>query len=340
MEPRFEEIQILTDPGQTPIRLDKFLLDRLEKTSRSKIQSGIKQGLVLVNGKTVKSNYLVRPNDTIDVSIPRFHDEFTILPEDIPLDIRYEDDDVLVVHKPPGMVVHPGVGNWSGTLVNALAHYFKNSPLPIKEGNFEDRPGLVHRIDKDTSGLLLIAKTEEAMSNLGKQFFDHTIDREYAAIIWGQPEEESGTIEGNIGRSKENATKYKVFEDEGKHAITHYKVEEGLYYVSHVSCRLETGRTHQIRVHMSHLGHPLFNDEKYGGSRIVKGTVFSKYRRFVEHGFDMCPRQALHARLLGFTHPRTGERMTFEADMPEDMSAVLTRWRNYLTSREKAMKDL
>ncbi len=342
VEIKHEELQIKVDPGQTSIRLDKYLLGKMEAVSRSKIQTGIKNGLVQVNGKQVKSNYLIRPSDVIDLQIPRSHEDFVVKPQDIPLDIRYEDDDVMIIHKPPGMVVHPGTGNWDGTLVNGLAYYFGKKDLPIKEGNNADRPGLVHRIDKDTSGLLVIAKNEPAMAHLGKQFFDHSIEREYEAIMWGEPDELKGTIDEYIGRSKEHATKYKVYEDrdEGKHAITHYEVVEPLYYISRVRCVLETGRTHQIRVHLAHLGHPLFNDAKYGGNRVVKGTVFSKYKRFVENAFELCTRQALHARKIGFIHPTTGKRMVFEADLPADMEAVLEKWRSYLTSREAALKNL
>ncbi|MGB4959390.1 MAG: RluA family pseudouridine synthase, partial [Saprospiraceae bacterium] len=264
-----------------------------------------------------------------------------VQPEDIPLDIVYEDAHVMVVNKAPGMVVHPGVGNHNGTLVNALMHYYQNHPLPLLQGNKEDRPGLVHRIDKDTSGLLLIAKSDFAMTYLAKQFFDHTIDREYIALVWGDVAEDKGTINANIGRHEKDRTimSVQVEEDEGKTAITHYEVLEKLYYVTLVKCRLETGRTHQIRVHMKHAGHTLFNDEKYDGNRILKGTVFSKYKQFIDNCFSMMPRQALHARSLGFVHPETKEYMSFEVDMPQDFQDLLDKWRGYVASRKELLDD-
>ena len=334
----FEHFRFEVDPNQSPMRIDKFIQDRISNISRNRVQNALRQQAVLVNGKVVKANYKVRPKDTIVIQMdepPREH--LAVLPENIPLDIRYEDEQVMVIHKPPGMAVHPGVGISSGTLVNALVYYFQNKELPVKEGNDVDRPGLVHRIDKNTSGLLVIAKTPEAMTHLSKQFFDHSIERSYRALVWGEPEELEGTIVGNIGRHPNNRTRFHVFADGegGKHAITHYKVIEPLYYVSLIACQLETGRTHQIRVHMSHFGHPVFNDDRYGGDRIRKGTVYTKYRRFVENCFDMLPRQALHAFSLGFVHPATGEKMYFEAPLPDDMQVVLDRWRNYLSSRKK-----
>ncbi|MFK7807479.1 MAG: RluA family pseudouridine synthase [Saprospiraceae bacterium] len=336
-EQTFEHFRCKADPKQGPMRIDKFIQDRMMNVSRSRVQNALKKQEVLVNGKPVKANYKVRPNDLIVIETdepPR--EKQGLIAQDIPLDIRYEDDHLMVVHKAPGMVVHPGVGVSSGTLVNALKYYFSTLNLPIKEGNEADRPGLVHRIDKNTSGLLVIAKTPEAMTHLGKQFFDHSIERTYWALVWGEPEETEGTITGNIGRHPSNRTKYSVFIDgeEGKHAVTHYKVIEPLYYVSVVECRLETGRTHQIRVHMAHLGHPVFNDDKYGGDKVRKGTVYTKYRRFVENCFDLVPRQALHARSLGFIHPATGEKMYFEADLPDDIQSALNRWRKYLSSRK------
>lgn len=333
----YEHFSIQVDPGQSPVRIDKFVFEKMEQTSRNRIQNAIKAGAVLVNTKLVKSNYKVRPNDSIKVILPKPPiDQYEIGPEDIPLDIRYEDDDILVIYKAPGMVVHPGVGNYTGTLVNALVFYFKKTALPLLEGNRLDRPGLVHRIDKNTSGLLVIAKTDFAMTHLAGQFFDHSIEREYIAIVWGNFEEESGTIQGNIGRHPRERKKMAVFQDDegGKHAVTHYEVIEDLYYVSLVKCKLETGRTHQIRVHMSHIGHPIFNDDRYGGDRIVKGTVFSKYKQFVGNCFDMLPRHALHARSLGFIHPVKKEFMKYEADAPEDFIATLDKWRGYLGSRK------
>ncbi len=332
---------IIVDKGQKPVRIDKFLLDRLEDTSRNRIQNAIKAGSILVFDKPVKSNYKVRPNDNISLVLPSNPDEKeSLTPQDIPLNIVYEDDDVMVVNKKPGMVVHPGVGNPDGTLVNALLYYFqqKDKDLPILNGNNASRAGLVHRIDKDTSGLIIIAKTEFAMTHLAKQFFDHTIDREYVSLVWSAPEEQKGTIVGNIGRHRNDRMLMTVMdEDEGKHAVTHFEVLEDLYYVSLVKCQLETGRTHQIRVHMKHIGCTLFNDERYGGDRILKGTVFNKYKQFVENCFKLCPRQALHARTLGFTHPRTGERILLEAPLPKDISDLLEKWRGYHLSRKQLM---
>lgn len=336
----YEHSRIVVDPGQSPIRLDKFLVTKIERTSRSRLQQLIKAGGVIVNDVAAKANYLVQPKDVIMVYMPQGpnHSE-TIKKQDIPLDIRYEDDDLLIVHKPAGMVVHPGISVYDGTLVNALAYYLSNLNLPVMPGNLVDRPGLVHRIDKNTTGLMVVAKTEAAMTHLAKQFFDHTIERRYQALIWGQPEELEGTIEGNIGRHPRFRDKMTVFaEDEGgKAAITHYKVIEQMYYVSLVECKLETGRTHQIRVHMKHIGHPLFNDDRYDGNRVVKGTVFSKYKSFVENCFKMIPRHALHAKSLGFIHPNTGEKMHFESDLPEDMQSVLDKWRIYLSGRKELL---
>ncbi len=340
-ESLYELHKIIVDPKQSFIRIDKFLMTKLERVTRNKIQKAIKNEEVKVNDKIIKSNYKVRPNDIISFLLPKPSTETSgVIAENIPLDIKYEDDDLLVVYKPPGMVVHPGFGNKTGTLVNALAHYFKEIELPVKEGNLSDRPGLVHRIDKDTSGVLVIAKTEEAMSHLGKQFYNHTVERKYQALVWGSPEETSDTIETYIGRDPSNRTRFMAFteEEEGKHAITHYKVLEDLYYVSLIECQLETGRTHQIRVHLKHIGHPLFNDAKYNGDRIVKGTVFSKYKTFVENNFKILNRQALHAKSLGFIHPRTGEKMYFETDLPDDMMQCLERWKKYLSGRKSHEK--
>lgn len=312
------------------------------KTSRNRIQNAIKANAILVNNEVVKANYKIRPNDVVTLKLDRPPHEHTgVVPENIPLDIRYEDDDLLIVHKPAGLVVHPGVGVRSGTLVNALAYYFQSLDLPIKAGNESDRPGLVHRIDKDTSGLLVVAKTDAAMTHLSKQFFDHTTERRYWALVWGEPDEEEGTIEGDIGRDPRHPMLRKVFTENdtgtGKHAITHYKVLERLYYVSLLECRLETGRTHQIRIHMKHSGHPLFGDVRYGGDRVVKGTVFTKYRQFVDNCLKMMPRQSLHAKSLGFIHPTTGEKMYFESELPEDFRSVLEKWRNYVNGRRELM---
>lgn len=329
--------RVIVDPGQQPLRIDKFLMDRLEKVSRNRIQNGIKQGAILVNDKKVKPNHIVKPLQEITLVLPEPpREDHEVEPEDIPLEIIYEDDDVLIVNKPAGMVVHPGTGNYSGTLVNALAFYMGNKERPVMEGNPNNRPFLVHRIDKDTSGLLVIAKTEIAMSELAKQFFDHSIERKYQAIIWGSFDSDSGTIKGHIGRSSKDRRVMKVFPEgeEGKDATTHYKVLQDLYYVSLVECQLETGRTHQIRVHMKYKGHPIFSDAKYGGDKVVKGTVFSKYKSFVFNTFKEMPRQALHAKSLGFVHPSTGEKMYFESDLPNDMTATLERWNKYLETRK------
>ena len=335
----YEHKRIVIDPKQTPTRIDKFLLDRLFQVSRNRIQNALHTGSIKVNDKMVKPNFKIKPGHVITIVLPTPpKEDGPIVPNDIPLDIRYEDDSLLIVHKSPGMVVHPGVGNPDHTLVNALAHYYQISKFPVMEGNLSNRPGLVHRIDKDTSGLMVIAKTEQAMTHLAKQFFDHTVERTYQALIWGEPHETEGTVDANIARDTK-FTLYKVYDDPeiGKHAVTHYKVLERLYYISVVECQLETGRTHQIRVHMKYKGHPIFNDEKYGGNRVVKGTVFDKYRRFVENSFKLIPRQALHAKSLGFVHPRTGEKMYFESEMPEDFQAVMTRWRTYLGGRKELL---
>ncbi len=337
VEDYYQLAEITVDGGQTPIRIDRFLMDRLEKATRNKIQNAIKKGLIRVNEKNVKANYKVRPKDHIRVLLenePRGGGP--VKPEPMDLNIVFEDDDILVIDKPAGLVVHPGVGNWSGTLVNGLVHYFDSKQLPVMVGNQPDRPGLVHRIDKDTSGLLVIAKTEEAISGLSKQFFDHTIDRSYLALVWGDVQDNKGTISGNIGRHPTKRMEMCVFDEDqgyGKHAVTHYEVVENLYYVTLVRCKLETGRTHQIRVHMKYIGHTLFNDQRYGGDRVLKGTVFSKYKQFVENTFDVMPRQALHAESLGFVHPVSGENMFFESPLPADFLAALERWRKYTSQR-------
>ncbi len=326
----FEHYRIVIDKGQTPIRIDKFLSEKLANATRNKVQQAIDAGSILVNDKSTKANYKIRPMDDIKVMLAKPPRESEVHSENIPLDIVFEDPYLLIVNKPPGMVVHPAHGNWSGTLVNGLVYYFEN--LPEMKGN-TGRPGLVHRIDKDTSGLLVIAKTEEVMSNLASQFFHHTIDRTYQALIWGEPVEDEGTIVGNVGRSAKNRKVMDVFPegDQGKHAVTHWKVLKRLRYVSLVQCNLETGRTHQIRAHMKYLGHPLFNDAMYGGDKIRKGTQFSKYKSFVQNCFDLMPRQALHAMSLGFVHPITQEKVYFEVSLPEDFQSVLEKWESYVT---------
>lgn len=335
----FAEIKV--DGKQSPLRIDKFLNIRLQ-LSRSRIQETIKMGNVTVDGKAVKANHKIKPGEFIKVILPRFYDDtLPLLPEDIPLDIRYEDDDLLVLHKPYGLVVHPGVGNWTGTLANALSHHF-GEQLPVLSGNPNNRIGLVHRIDKDTSGLMVVAKSELAMTHLAKQFFDHTIDRTYYALVWGDLEEDKGTISNHIGRDDRQPRINRVYPEGeyGKWAVTHYEVVERLYYVTLVKCQLETGRTHQIRVHFKHLGHPLFSDKHYGGDKIVKGTVYSKYKHYVEKIFKALPRQGLHAKSLGFTHPATGERMEFDSDLPSDMEEALQLWRSYVAQRQAGKKNM
>lgn len=325
----FEHHRIVADPGQSLLRIDKFLIDRLPNVTRTKIQEGIRLGFVKVNEKDIKPNYKIHPGDVVTVSFPEPPRDTDVKPENIPINIVYEDDYVMVVNKEAGMVVHPAYQNWSGTLVNALAYHFKE--LPHMPGN-EGRPGLVHRIDKDTSGLLVIAKTEAAITHLAKQFFDHSIERTYQAIVWGVPSPEAGTINVNVGRSLKDRRVTTAFPkgDFGRTAITHYKLLKDYRYVSLIECRLETGRTHQIRAHMKYLGHTLFNDEMYGGNEILKGTVFTKYKQFVENCFKILPRQALHARSLGFVHPISGKRLHFESDLPGDFVEVMEKWENYV----------
>ena len=328
-EELFEHFRLVADQGQAPMRLDVFMSTHLEDTSRSRIQQALKEKYVFVNDAQAKANYIVRPGDVIKFVMPYRRRGHEIIAQDIPLDIVYEDDDVLVVNKPAGMVVHPGHGNYEGTLVNALSHYLG---LVQEENAEDDRMGiLVHRIDKDTSGLLAVAKNEQVQLHLAKQFFDHSIERRYVAIVWGDVKDDEGTIEGNIGRDPNDRLRFRVYEDEdkGKHAVTHYKVLERFGYVTFVECKLETGRTHQIRVHMSRIGHPIFCDERYGGKEIRKGTIYAKYRQFIQNCFEICPRQALHAKTLGFVHPRTGEWKQFDSDVPEDMTALLDKWRKY-----------
>ncbi len=335
-----DELIITVDRHQSPLRIDSFLNDKIKNVSRTRIQQGIKAGAITVDGKVVKPNYKISPLEEIKVIVPH-HQPLEIIPENITLDIIYEDEEVLVVNKAAGMVVHPGVGNRSGTLLNALAFHLKIEP---EKGDFDkfnfSRLGLVHRIDKETSGLLVIAKTEFALSHLSKQFFDHTSTREYVALIWGELDDESGTIDINIGRHPRKRELYTVFTDgdQGKNAVTHWEVLENLYYVSLIKCILETGRTHQIRVHMQSLGHPVFNDERYGGDRIMKGTVYAKYKQFVDNLFEGFPRHALHAKTLGFTHPGTGVRMEFDSPLPPAFEYVLSKWRNYV-SNQKQLKS-
>lgn len=329
----YEHHRIVADKGQGVLRVDKFLFHKLENVSRSKIQNAAQAGNILANGTPVKPNYKVKPDDVIAVVLPHPPYEFQLIPQDIPLSIVYEDEHLIVVNKDAGLVVHPGHGNYDGTLVNALLYHLKDAPL-FQKG--EMRPGLVHRIDKNTSGLLVVAKTEEALNHLAKQFYDRTTKRRYIAMVWGGFDVEEGTITGNIGRSLKDRMKMFVFPegDDGKHAVTHYKVIENFGYVSLVECRLETGRTHQIRVHMEYMGHPIFNDDRYGGDRILKGTTFTKYKQFVQNCFTIMPRHALHAKSLGFEHPHTGEEMHFESDLPSDMLEVIEKWRIYVSSRD------
>ena len=322
----YEHYSFKADKGQQPFRIDKFLMNRIENATRNKIQQAAKNGKIYVNGVTVKQNYKVKAGDEIKVLFAHPPHEYLLTPENIPLDIVYEDEVLLVVNKPAGMVVHPGHGNYSGTLINALIYHFDNLPI-----NSSERPGLVHRIDKDTSGLLVIAKTEHALNHLSKQFFDKSSEREYVALVWGNVEEDEGTVRGHIGRHLRDRLQMAVFEDGslGKEAVTHYKVLERFGYVTLISCKLETGRTHQIRVHMKYIGHTLFNDERYGGDKILKGTTFTKYKQFVENCFQVLPRQALHAKTLGFEHPVTGTFLRFDTEIPEDMQACIEKWRTY-----------
>lgn len=327
-EEMYEHFSVVVDKGQSMMRLDKFLTQRMEHTSRNRIQTAADSHNILVNGVAQKSSYKVKPLDKISIVMPYPRRESEIVPENIPLEIIYEDADLIVVNKHAGMVVHPGVGNHSGTLVHALSYHLRDLEM-FSEGNA--RAGLVHRIDKDTSGLLVVAKNEKTHAALAKQFFDHTIYRRYVALVWGNLAEDEGTIVGHIGRNPKDRMQMFVFPngEEGKHAVTHFKVLRRYGYVTLVECRLETGRTHQIRVHMSWQGHPLFNDERYGGNRILKGTTFVKYKQFIENCFKLIPRQSLHARALGFVHPTSGEYVQFESELPEDFKAVLQKWDNY-----------
>lgn len=330
----YEHFRVVVDKGQAPVRIDKYLFERIVNASRNRIQTAADAGFVMANGKPVKSSYKVKPLDVLTVMMDRPKYDNDIVPEDIPLDIIYEDDDLMVINKPAGLVVHPGCGNYHSTLVNAIAWHLRD--VPSYNPN-DPQVGLVHRIDKDTSGLLVVAKTPDAKTSLGLQFYNKTTKREYNALVWGIIDEDEGTVEGNIGRNPKDRMQMAVMSDpeQGKHAVTHYHVLERLGYVTLVKCVLETGRTHQIRVHMKHIGHVLFNDERYGGHEILKGTHFSKYKQFVNNCFEICPRQALHAKTLGFVHPRTGKEMFFTSELPEDMANLLERWRNYISNREQ-----
>ena len=326
LEALHEHYNFTASSGQEPLRVDKYLMNFIEDATRNKIQQAAKDGCIWVDNIPVKSNYKVKAGDQIRVMLSHPPHESLLVAEDIPLTIVYEDDQLLVVNKNAGMVVHPGHGNYSGTLINALLHHFEGLPL-----NADDRPGLVHRIDKDTSGLLVVAKTPEAMTHLSKQFANKTSQREYIALVWGLIEDEEGTITGHIGRHLKNRLLMDVFEDgaHGKEAVTHFKVLERLNYVTLVSCQLETGRTHQIRAHFKHIGHPLFNDERYGGDQILKGTTFTKYKQFVHNAFKVLPRQALHAKTLGFEHPTSGKFLSFDSELPEDLNNCIEKWRSY-----------
>ncbi len=329
----FEHYRFVADQGQGLLRIDKFLSNRIEGTSRNRIQTAAEAGSILVNGSPVRSNYRVKPGEEVTIMMDYPRHEQKIVPEDIPLNIVYEDEELMIINKPAGMVVHPGHGNYSGTLVNGLVYKYQDLEL---YGSNDPRPGLVHRIDKNTSGLIVVAKTELAKLNLALQFFNKTTKRKYVALVWGNLTSDEGTIEGNIGRSTKNRQVFTVFADgkHGKPAVTHYRVLERLGYVNLVECVLETGRTHQIRVHMKHIGHPLFNDDMYGGNKILKGTTFAKYKQFVENCFSLMPGQTLHAKTLGFVHPVTKEEMIFDSELPENFKQVIDKWRNYISNRE------
>ncbi|MGQ0827086.1 MAG: RluA family pseudouridine synthase [Bacteroidota bacterium] len=341
----YEHYRVSVDKGQDLLRIDKFLMNRIQNATRTKIQQAAESGNILVNEKPVKSNYKVKPRDLITVVFAHPPREIELIPQNIPIEIVYEDDDLIIVNKQPGMVVHPGYGNYKGTLVNALVYHFQQLPisksgatLNVSSKSKEQavlRPGLVHRLDKNTSGIMVVAKTEIAMMKLAKDFFDRNLDRKYIALVWGDFTEDNGTITGNIGRHLKDRKLMDVFPLEselGKHAVTHYKVLERFGYVTLVECKLETGRTHQIRAHMQHIGHSLFNDDTYGGNRILKGTTFAKYKQFVENCFTLLPRQALHAKSLGFNHPVTGKYIHFDSELPADMQAVIAKWRGYSVS--------
>ncbi len=328
-EELFEHYRFSVDPGQESVRIDKYLLDRLPNTSRNKIQSAAKNGSVVVNGNSVKSNYKVKPKDEVAIVLPYPVREIELIPQNIPLDVVYEDNEVIVINKPADMVVHPGYGNYTGTLVNALVYHFDN--LPERKSDYYGRPGLVHRLDKHTTGIMVVAKTEDALTNLAKQFYDRTTERRYHALVWGDVEEDM-RIEGNLGRSLQNRKVMTVFPegDHGKHAVTHVKVLKRFGLVTLIECKLETGRTHQIRTHLKWKGHPLFHDLEYGGDRIVKGTTHDKYKQFINNCFDLIPGQALHAKSLGFQHPKTREWMQFDSDLPEGFQVLLQKWERYV----------
>jgi 23S rRNA pseudouridine1911/1915/1917 synthase len=329
----YERFNIIIDKGQEPLRIDKFLMGRIEGATRNKLQQAINAGMVLVNGKEVRPNYKIKPQDEIITYSYVSPDETDIVPENIPLNIVYEDDDLMIINKPAGMVVHPGSGNYTGTLLNGVAFYLQQQNPGISE-DLLPRFGLVHRIDKNTSGLLVLAKKDKAMRQLAKQFFDHTVKRQYVALVWGDMEKDAGTVIAHVGRHQRFRKLFEAYPggDHGKEAITHYKVSERFGYVTLVECILETGRTHQIRVHMKYIGHPLFNDDFYGGDKIVKGTVFTKYKQFVDNCFAICKRQALHAKTLGFIHPTTEKEMRFDSILPDDMQQVIEKWRSYSTT--------
>jgi len=329
-EELYQRFVFQADKGQEPFRIDKFLMNRIEGATRNKLQQAINTGLILVNGKEVKQNYKIKPFDQIVVYSDLSPESTDVVPEKLPLNIVYEDEDILLINKPAGMVVHPGSGNYTGTLLNGVAYYLQHENPAVSEDTLP-RFGLVHRIDKNTSGLLVLAKRDKAMRHLAKQFFDHTVRRQYRALVWGDVEQDSGTIVAHVGRNLRHRKLFEAYPegDHGKEAVTHYRVLERFNYVTLVECVLETGRTHQIRVHMKYLGHPLFNDDFYGGDRIVKGTIFTKYKQFVENCFELCPRQALHAKTLGFVHPSTGEEIFFDTELPSDMEQVIERWRSY-----------
>lgn len=329
----FEHHRFKVDPGQSLVRIDKYLFSRLTNVSRTRIQNAAGAGNIYVNGKPAKPSYKVKPGDLVQIVLPSPPREIELIPEDIPIDIVYEDDDVIVVNKQAGMVVHPAYGNYRGTLVNALMWHFRDLPL-YETGDL--RPGLVHRLDKNTTGIMVVAKNELSLNRLSRQFYERTTDRKYIALVWGNPSPTEGTIKGHVGRNIRDRKIMQVFPDgsSGKQAVTHYRVIEDLGYISMVECKLETGRTHQIRAHFSHIHHPLFNDEEYGGNRILKGTTFSKYQQFVRNCFNILPRQALHAKFLAFDHPVSGKRMEFDSDLPDDMKEVIMKWRNYISGRD------
>lgn len=327
-EELFEHYRFKADPGQVVVRIDKFLLDRLPNTSRNKIQVAAKNGNILVNGVTVKQNYKIKPKDEVSIVLPFPVREIELIAQNIPIEITYEDESLVIVNKPSNIVVHPGYGNYTGTLVNALVYHFDNLPVGIKD--YFGRPGLVHRLDKNTTGLMVVAKTESALTHLAKQFYDRTTERKYHALVWGDVKED-GTVTGHIGRSLKNRKVMAIFPDgeHGKHAVTHYKVIERFGLVTLIECRLETGRTHQIRAHLKHIGHPLFNDNEYGGDTIVRGTPNAKYKKFIDNCFELIPGQALHAKTLGFEHPVTAEYMRFDSELPQGFSKIVEKWRTY-----------